>query len=94
VSDWNEEKSSQLAGDTEVGKYTMSVAVRLTGAEAHRIRKFEEAGLLRPTRTEGRQRLYSDSEIKIIKEIAKLEEEGINLQGIRAIVAMRRGKRQ
>jgi len=28
------------------GKYTMAVAVSLTGVEAHRIRRYEEAGLL------------------------------------------------
>ncbi len=42
--------------EREVGKYTMGVAVRLTGVEAHRIRRFEEAGLLRPARTEAGQR--------------------------------------
>ena len=76
----------------EVSKYTMGVAVRLTGVEAHRIRRFEEAGLLEPERTEARQRLFSDSEIELIKEIAQLEDEGVNLEGIRVILTMRRGE--
>ena len=75
------------------GKYTMAVAVSLTGVEAHRIRRYEEAGLLKPVRTKGGQRLYSDNEIKLIKDIAELEKEGINLQGVSAILAMRRGER-
>lgn len=75
------------------GKYTMAVAVSLTGVEAHRIRRYEEAGLLKPVRTKGGQRLYSDNEIKLIKDIAELEKEGINLHGISAILAMRRGER-
>jgi hypothetical protein len=94
VTDRQEENGTGPADDRTVGKYTMSVTVRLTGAEAHRIRKYEESGLLMPKRTEGGQRLYSDDEIALIKEIAGLEEEGINLQGIKAIVAMRRGERQ
>jgi len=75
------------------GKYTMAVAVSLTGVEAHRIRRYEEAGLLKPVRTKGGQRLYSDEEIELIKDIAELEREGINLHGISAILAMRRGER-
>lgn len=72
----------------------MSVAVMLTQVEAHRIRRFEEANLLKPARTGAGQRLYSDYEIGLIREIAKLENEGINLQGVKAILAMRRGKRK
>ena len=71
----------------------MSVAVMLTGVEAHRIRRFEVCGLLRPARPGG-QRLYSDPEIEFIMEIAKLENEGINMQGVKAILAMRRGQRK
>ena len=32
-------------------KYTMAVAVMLTGVAAHRIRRFEEAGIFKPKRT-------------------------------------------
>ncbi len=78
----------------EVGKYTMSVAVMLTGVEAHRIRRFEQAGLLKPIRSEARQRRYSDPEIDLIKKIATLDDEGINLPGVKAILAIRRGERE
>lgn len=72
-----------------VGKYTMSVAVQLTGVEAHRIRRYERMGLLKPVRTGGGQRLYSDAELERIKEISGLEEKGVNLKGIGMILAMR-----
>ncbi|MFC2013946.1 MerR family transcriptional regulator [Chloroflexota bacterium] len=78
----------------EVGKYTMSVAVMLTGVEAHRIRRYEQAGLLKPLRSEARQRRYSDHEIDLINNIATLEDERINLRGVKAILAMRRGERK
>jgi len=87
------DKKEQWQPDqSEMGKYTMGVTVRLTGVEAHRIRRFEENGLLEPVRTEAGQRLYSDSEIELIKEIARLEDQGINLEGVKAILAMRRGE--
>lgn len=74
-----------------IAKYTMLVAVRLTGVVAYRIRRFEECGLCQPARTESGQRLYSDVEIELIKEISSLEAEGINLPGVKVILEMRRG---
>ena len=73
--------------------YTMAVAVKLTGVESHRIRRYEEGGLLTPKRTVGNQRLFSADDIELIIEIAKLEDEGINIDGIKAILAMRKGER-
>jgi len=74
--------------------YTMAIAVKLTGVESHRIRRYEEGGLLTPKRTEGNQRLFSADDIELIIEIAKLEDEGINIDGIKAILAMRKGERE
>ena len=80
-------------GKQDIPKYTMGIAVRLTGVAAGRIRRYEESGLLEPERTQGGQRLFRDSDIDLIKEIAKLEDEGSNLEGIKIILAMRRGER-
>ena len=74
--------------------FTMAIAVRMTGVDPYRIRKYEEGGLISPERTEGNQRLFSESDIEIIKQAAKLEDEGINVEGIKAILAMRRGDRK
>ena len=63
----------------DVGKYTMAVTVMLTGVQAHRIRRYEQAGLLRPIRSEARQRRYSDSEIGLIRSIADLLAEATNI---------------
>lgn len=74
--------------------YTMAIAVKLTSVEPHRIRRYEEGGLLLAERTEGNQRLFSQRDIEIIRQAAKLEDEGINVEGIKAILAMRRGERE
>jgi len=76
-------------GDEEA-KYVMSVAVRLSGVGASRIRRYEAAGLLTPGRTKGGQRLFSDGDIRRIREVSRLESEGINLKGIKVILDMRR----
>ncbi len=73
----------------EFAKYTMSVTVMITGVAAHRIRRFEEFGLCKPTRTASRQRLFSDHDVELIREISALENDGINLAGIKAILLMK-----
>ena len=77
------------ADTRELGKYTMSVAVMMTGMPAHKIRRLEEFGLCNPARKGSRQRLYSDQDIDLIKEIAVLEQSGINLTGVKAILDMK-----
>jgi DNA-binding transcriptional MerR regulator len=89
-----QKNESDNKGQQDTSNYTMAIAVRLTGVESHRIRRYEEGGLLTPERTDGNQRLFSESDIEIIKQAAKLEDEGINVEGIKAILAMRRGERK
>ena len=86
-------RNNHNAEDHEVGKYTISVAEKLTGAHAHHIRRLARAGLLNPERTDAGQRLFSDADIDIIKAVSELEIEGINLNGVKAILEMRRGER-
>ena len=73
-------------------KYTMYITVAMTGVEAHRIRRFEAAGFLAPTRSDGKHRLFSDGDIEVIREIAVLVDRGVNFEGIRHIMALRRGE--
>jgi MerR family glutamine synthetase transcriptional repressor len=82
-------KSYTITDDILVAKYTMAVAVNLTGVAAHRIRRFEEYGLCKPLRTDSRQRLFSDRDIQLIATIADLEQRGINLAGIKAILELK-----
>lgn len=86
------EENERQFNKNKIGKYIMGVTVRLTGVQAHRIRRYEVVGLLKPARTEAGQRLYSDPEIELIKEIARLEEQGVNVQGIKIILAMKKAR--
>lgn len=81
-------------GSKDTNNYTMAIAVKLTGIESYRIRRFEVGGLLTPVRSEGNQRLFSENDVEVIKQAAKLEEEGINVEGIKAILAIRKGERE
>lgn len=68
--------------------YVISIAARMVGLHAQTLRYYERAGLLSPSRSVGRQRLYSPLDVERIRRIKALTEEmGLNLAG--AEVALR-----
>ena len=69
-------------------RYTTSVAVRLASVPAHALRSYERAGLLAPGRLGKRNRLFSDADIALVRSIADLARQGINMAGIKAILKM------
>lgn len=69
--------------------YTIGAAARLTGIPIWTLRWIEKHGLLRPDRTSGRQRLYSDAEMALLRAVRDLMEQKVNLAGIRVILKMR-----
>ena len=71
--------------------YTIGAASRLTGIPIWTLRWIEKHGLLRPNRTEGRQRLYTDTELDSLRAVRALMEQKVNLAGIRVILKMRAG---
>ncbi len=73
----------------KLAKYTMAIAVMMTGVAAHKIRKLEGYGLCNPYRTGSKQRLYSDCDIELIRKISSLEKKGVNLPGIKLILGMK-----
>ena len=78
--------AERMLDDRNVGKYPLSVASTLTEVSGHRLRAFESAGLIEPQRTQGGTRLYSDSDLDLIRTIADLADKGINYAGIREVL--------
>jgi hypothetical protein len=72
----------------DLAKYTMAIAVMMTGVAAHKIRKLEDYGLCNPFRGGNGQRLYSDCDIELIRKISALEQKGVNLPGIKVIFGL------
>ena len=65
------------------GVYIISVAARILGMHPQTLRKYERLGLIRPSRTLGMLRLYSQHDIEKIRLIKHLEENlGLNLAGV------------
>ncbi len=74
---------------TRLPKYTIGIVSQMLGLPPQALRRYEAAGLLEPVRQTGKNRLYSDQDIAVLEEIARLSEQGINAAGIRYILQMR-----
>ena len=69
--------------------YVISVAARMIGVHAQTLRYYERAGLLLPSRSRGRIRLYSQSDISRLRQIQRLVNDlGVNLAGAEVILRM------
>jgi MerR family transcriptional regulator/heat shock protein HspR len=69
--------------------YVISVAAELAGMHPQTLRIYERRGLVQPARTAGgKQRRYSNADIAQLLRIAQLTEIGMNLEGIRQVMAL------
>ncbi|MBI5029544.1 MAG: MerR family transcriptional regulator [Chloroflexi bacterium] len=69
--------------------YVISVAARLLEVHPQTLRYYERAGLLKPTRSSGKIRLYSQREIERLRKIMRLTTElGVNLAGAEVIIEL------
>ena len=63
--------------------FIISVAARMVGMHAQTLRKYERAGFLLPSRTDGRLRLYSRDDLRRLRQIKRLvEARELNLAGV------------
>jgi MerR family transcriptional regulator/heat shock protein HspR len=71
--------------------YMISVVARQLEVHPQTLRLYEREGLLRPSRTEGNTRLYSDQDLETLSFILSLTRDlGVNLAGVEIILNMRR----
>jgi MerR family transcriptional regulator, heat shock protein HspR len=70
--------------------YTISAVADHYGVHQQTLRLYEREGLLKPSRSDGNVRLYSDDDILRLEIILKLTRElGVNLAGVAIILNMR-----
>lgn len=74
--------------DREYAVHVISVAAELAGLHPQTLRIYERRGLLRPARTRGGDRRYSEADIARLRRIAELTAEGMNVEGIRRVMAL------
>jgi MerR family transcriptional regulator, heat shock protein HspR len=75
--------------DYERPRYMISVAAELVGMHPQTLRIYENKGLVRPGRTSGGTRLYSERDLDRLRLIQRLTTElGLNLAGVSRVIAL------
>jgi MerR family transcriptional regulator/heat shock protein HspR len=75
-------------GRSQRAVYIISVAAELAGVHPQTLRIYERKGLLRPARTAGNTRRYSENDIDRLREIQDLTNRGVNLAGVKLIMEL------
>jgi MerR family transcriptional regulator/heat shock protein HspR len=70
-------------------RYMISIAAELVGMHPQTLRIYESKGLVRPKRTRGNTRLYSDADLERLRLIQRLTTElGLNLAGVEVVLRL------
>ena len=70
-------------------RYMISVAADLVGMHPQTLRIYENKGLIRPKRTSGNTRLYSNADLERLRLIQRLTNElGLNLAGVEHVLRL------
>jgi MerR family transcriptional regulator, heat shock protein HspR len=71
------------------GRYMISVAAELVGMHPQTLRIYESKGLVRPKRTSGNTRLYSEHDLERLRLIQRLTTDfGLNLAGVEMVLGL------
>ncbi len=73
-----------------VKSYTISAVAEMFDIHPQTLRMYEREGLLKPSRSDGNTRLYSDEDLERLEVILSLTRDlGVNLAGVEIIINMR-----
>lgn len=76
--------------DYEEPVYLISVVAKVLSIHPQTLRQYEREGLVEPSRTEGKMRLYSEKDLDRIKMILRLTRDlGVNLAGVDVILRLK-----
>ncbi len=79
-----------MAKKRKQGAYMISTVAEMYEIHPQTLRLYEREGLLKPSRTEGNTRLYTDEDLERLEFILSLARElGVNISGIAIILQMR-----
>jgi MerR family transcriptional regulator, heat shock protein HspR len=72
--------------------YMISVVSKRFDVHPQTLRLYEREGLLKPSRTDGNTRLYSDEDLERLSRILRLTRDlGVNLAGVEVVLNMQEG---
>ncbi|KAD4060661.1 MerR family transcriptional regulator [Arthrobacter yangruifuii] len=74
--------------DVNAPIFVISVAAELAEMHPQTLRQYDRLGIVRPSRAPGRSRRYSQRDIELLREVQKLSQEGVSLEGIKRIMEL------
>ena len=70
-------------------RYVISIAAEILGVRTYTLRYYEKVGIIKPSRSRGNIRLYSDEDIALLRRVRHLIDDlGVNMAGIEVILNM------
>jgi MerR family transcriptional regulator, heat shock protein HspR len=83
--------AAEKGGAAQGRFYMISVVAKAYGIHPQTLRLYEREGLLKPSRTDGNTRLYSEDDLRQLEVILNLSRDlGVNLAGIEIVLNLRR----
>ena len=79
-----------MSTDEPGGLYMIGIMAELAGMHPQTLRLYERRGLIRPSRSAGRTRRYSDADLARLRRIHALSEAGLNIAGIERVLDLER----
>jgi len=77
--------------DRDTPLYMISVVSELLDVHPQTLRLYEREGFIRPRRTRGNTRLYSERDVEDVQRVLHLTRDlGVNLAGVEVVLEMRR----
>ncbi|NVM93600.1 heat shock protein transcriptional repressor HspR [Arthrobacter wenxiniae] len=68
--------------------FVISVAAELADMHPQTLRQYDRLGIVKPNRAPGRSRRYSQHDVDKLREVQRLSQQGVSLEGIRRIMQL------
>jgi MerR family transcriptional regulator/heat shock protein HspR len=70
-------------------RYVISIAADILGVKTYTLRYYERVGIIKPRRSQGNIRLYSERDLELLRKVRNLTDElGVNIAGVEVILSM------
>ena len=74
--------------DENLPLFTVGQVAQMLEVQQAFLRRLDEFGVVRPSRSTGGQRRYSRTEVTVVQYVARLADEGMTLAAIRRVLAL------
>jgi MerR family transcriptional regulator/heat shock protein HspR len=68
--------------------FVISVAAHLADMHPQTLRQYDRLGIVSPSRAPGKSRRYSQRDVTMLREVQRLSQEGVSLEGIKRILQL------